>query len=328
LKDDWGSERAIAAIAAGNDGIVTGALAAGAGVSHQAMARMRRRGVLVKVGNGVHRMRDHPFDLASRRRAALALAGAGAVLAHRSAARLHGCWAYRSCEDVEVLAPRGRDHRLDVGRFIETRWLPPTHVTVVDGFPVTTIARTFFDLCGDPDAGLHLRHPYHERRMKQLYNDCLGRRGMSFTMAVSVLSVLARRGRRGTRLVRTLLEHYGPRHEPTRSDVETLFLELTRHHGLPDPERQAVITGPEGYVGTVDFAWRGARLVVEIDSSWHDGPLDADDDTDRDRRLGAAGYTVRRYRWGDLAVRPEPVARELAAILAGYPAGIAARTVG
>jgi very-short-patch-repair endonuclease len=164
--------------------------------------------------------------------------------------------------------------------------------------------------------------------MKQLYNDCLGRRGMSFTMGVAVLSVLARRGRSGTRLVRTLLKHYGPRHVPTRSDVETLFLELTRAHDLPDPERQAVITGAEGFVGTVDFAWRDPRVVVEVDSSWHDGPVDRDEDAERDRHLLAAGYDVRRYRFGDIAFEPERVARELGAALAPIGAAAAPRTVG
>jgi hypothetical protein len=164
--------------------------------------------------------------------------------------------------------------------------------------------------------------------MKQLYNDCLGRRGMTFTMAVAVLSVLARRGRRGTRLVRQLLKHFGPRHKPTKSDVESLFFELTRDHGLPDPVPQADINGPDGWIGTVDFAWRHAWLLIEVDSSWHDGPVDIEDDAERDRRLRAAGYQVKRYRFGEIAFKPERVARELAAILAGYPTEIAARTVG
>ena len=97
-------------------------------------------------------------------------------------------------------------------------------------------------------------------------------------LAVAVLLVLARRGRRGTRLVRLILEHYGPTHRPTASDVETLFLELVLDRGLPEPERQAPIVGPRGWIGTVDFAWRSVLLVVEVDSSWHDGPYDEEVD--------------------------------------------------
>jgi very-short-patch-repair endonuclease len=328
MNDLWAAERQLAELGAANDGILTSAMVAAAGISLDALGRARRRGVIVSVGRGVDRLRDHPFDLRSRCRAALALAGPGAVLGCRTAARRHGCWAYRDCEDVEVLGPRGRDHINSVGRYIETRWLPPSHVTMVDGFPVTTIARTFFDLCGDPDPGLHLRHPYHERRMKLLYNDCLGRRGMTFTMAVAVLSTLARRGRAGTRLVRKLLKHFGPKHEPTRSDVESTFFELTRARGFPDPKRQVTISGRTGFIGTVDFAWPEDRVAVEIDSSWHDGPIDIEDDAERDRRLRHAGYTVLRYRYGHLVFEPDRVARELAVALGGKPPVATARTVG
>lgn len=317
MKDLWAAERRLADLGARSHGIVTSTDAAKVGVSASALTRMRRRGVLLSVGKGVDRLRDHPFDWSSRCTAALALAGPGSALALRTSGRLHGCWAYRSCEAVEVLAPRGRDHRLAEGRFIETRWLPPDHVTVARGFPVTTLARTFFDLCGDPDPGLHLRHPVHERRMKQLYNDCLGRRGLTFTMEAAVHATLARRGRRGTRLVRQLLLHFGPRHEATQSDVEALFFELVRASDLPDPDRQVVISDEEGFIGTVDFAWAKRRVVVEIDSSWHDGPLDQARDAERDRRLTAAGYIVRRYRFGQIIADPAAITRELAAILAG-----------
>lgn len=316
----------VAAIGAANDGIVDAATAEERGVSSQARHRLRQRGVLVRVANGVDRLRDHPFDLRARCRAGLVIAGPGAVLGLRTAARLHGCWSFRGCEEVEVLAPRGRDHRTAVGRIVETRQLPPDHVTEVDGLPVTTLARTFFDLCGDPDHGLPLRHPYHRKRMKLVYNDCVGRRGLSFTHAVAVLLVLAKRGRRGTRLVRELLRHYGPKHKPTRSDVETLFYELVLDRGLPAPERQAVITGPRGFIGTVDFAWRRALLVVEVDSSWHDGPYDEEVDEQRDADLEAAGYRVERYRYGDIVSTPDRLVRELAAILAGRPERIAAGT--
>ena len=318
----------VAAAAARSDGIVLTADLRLLGISLAAAQRMRRRGVLVAVGRGVDRLRDHPFDFRSRCRAALGLAGPSAVLGLRTAARLHGCWAYRDADVVEVVIARGRDHRTAVGRVVQTRWLPPAHMTVMDGLPVTTIARTFFDLCGDPDAGLSLRHPYHERRMKQLYNDCLGRRGMTFTMEAAVLSVLARRGRRGTRLVRRLLRYYGPRHEATRSDVETLFLELVRAYDLPDPECQAVISGPDGFVGTVDFAWRPTKVIVEVDSSWHAGPLDRAADQERDRRLRAAGYLVLRYRFGHITLEPERLARELGAAIDGNPSVAAPGTVG
>src|SRR3546814_2196699 len=68
---------------------VEDAVAAGVSLSDLRNLR-RRRGVLVPVGRGVQRLRDHPFDLDCRRQAALDLAGDGAVLGLRTAARLHG----------------------------------------------------------------------------------------------------------------------------------------------------------------------------------------------------------------------------------------------
>jgi very-short-patch-repair endonuclease len=328
MRDTWQAERLVARLGGSNDGVVVSTAALAEGVSLRALARLRGRGVLVPIAKGVDRVRDHPFDLRCRCRAALAIAGPGSALGLRTASRYHGSWRHRDLEDVEVLVPRGRDHRTTVGRIVQTTWLPPDHVVVVDGFPVTSLARTFFDLCGDPDPGLHLRHPVHERRMKQLYNDFLGRRGMTFTMAVLVLSVLAGRGRAGTVLVRTLLEHFGPKHTPTESDVETLFHELVRTSDLPEPARQVAILGPRGWIGTVDFCWPDAWHIVEVDSSWHDGPDDQAVDQQRDVDLREAGYTVQRYRYGDIVCQPERILRELGADLDAGASRSAPRTGG
>lgn len=309
------SENRVAAIGAGADGIVTVADARLAGVTRGTLAAMRSRGLLRKVGRGVDRLRDHPPTWRSRCRATLAIGGPDAVLGLRSAGRLHGFYAYRNRDDVEVLVPRGSDHRTPEGRLAETRWLPASHITVVDGFPVTTVARTFFDLCGDPDFGFRVSHPVHERAMARVYNDAIGRRGLTFTQEAAVLLVMARRGRNGTQLVRSLLKRFGPRYTPTASDTETLFYELVHAAGLPEPEKQVALSDVRGFIGVVDFLWREARLVVEVDSSWHDGPLDREVDEERDRRLVEAGYVVRRYRYGSLIVQTDRIARELAAIV-------------
>src|SRR3546814_3092345 len=65
-----------------------------------------------------------------------------------------------------------------------------------------------------------------------------------------------------------------------------------------------------GWIGTVDFLFEQVRHVVEIDSSWHDGPMDRAADAERDEALRAAGYTVERYRYGRLVGEPAAVARE------------------
>jgi very-short-patch-repair endonuclease len=308
-------ESLIADLGARADGIITTAAARSVGVTRTTVDSFRRRGLLVNVARGVDRLRDHPPTLRSRCRATLAIAGPGSVLALRTAARLHGLYAYREAEEVEVLVRRGTDHRSPEGRIVETRWLPSDHLTVVEGMPVTTLARTFFDLCGDPDFGLRVDHPAHVQAMTRVYNDALGRRGLTFTQEAAVLLVLARRGRAGTQLVRTTLERFGPSYTPTMSDTESLFLELVHAGELPEPEKQVALSDEFGFIGVVDFLWRDARLVVEVDSSWHDGPLDREVDEERDRRLVEAGYVVRRYRYGAIVVQSDRITRELAALV-------------
>jgi hypothetical protein len=311
-------EHVIAAIGATNNGVVTTAAAVAAGVPLSAIESLRRRGVLVKVSRGVDRLRDHPRTWRHRCRVALAVGGDNAVLCLRSAARLHGFYSYRYDAAVEVLIGSGGDHRAIEGRVIETRWLPAAHITVVDGLPCTTVARTFFDLCGDPPGRLPVAHPAHERAMNRVYNDALARRGMTFTQEAAVLLVMAKRGRAGTQLVRQLLTKYGPSYKPTHSDTETLFLELVETYGLPESEKQVAIMDERGFIGVVDFLWRRGMVIAEVDSSWHDGPLDREVDAERDRRLEAAGYVVKRYRYGGMVTRPRRIAHELAAIVSRY----------
>ncbi len=303
----------MADIGATRRGIVTAELAAAAGVPVHGRKILRSRGVLVPVGRGVDRLRDHPFDHWSQCQAALDLAGEGSALALRTAARVQEFYAYRQSDAIEVVTHRLSDHRTTVGRIVQTRSLPSAHVTMVDGFPVTTVARTFFDLCGDPEPHLRRRggHPAHDRKMRVVYNDALARRGLSFTQEVAVLAVTGKRGRRGTRLVREILLQLGPEHEPTRSDTESLFMELVWSSGLPDPEKQVALGDLRGFIGVVDFLWRPARLVVEIDSTWHDGPLDKQADAERDERLAGEGYVVMRYRFRDLVAEPDRVRRQI-----------------
>ena len=275
------------------------------------------RGRLERLGRAVWKLRDHPWDWRCQARAVLALAGPDAVLALRTAGYVHDFYRYRSFMDIEVLVRRGSDQRSRLGRIVQTRSLPAEHITEVDGFPVTTVARTFFDLCGDPDPELRRRggHPVHNRNMERVYNDCLARRGLTFTQEVSMLLLMAKRGRRGTTLVRNLLLKHGPKYVPTQSETESLFVELVEAYELPDPERQVPISGPEGFIGTVDFLWRRASHIVEVDSAWHDGPLDEEDDVLRDKRLVAAGYTVDRFRYGQLIGESARIARELGVVV-------------
>src|SRR3546814_11521870 len=83
---------------------------------------------------------------------------------------------------------------------------------------------------------------------------------------------------------------------PTMSDLETLFIQLVETYRLPPPAVQASISGPSGWIGTVDFLFEQVRHVVEIDSSWHAGPMDRAADAERDEALREIGRASCRER--------------------------------
>lgn len=102
---------------------------------------------------------------------------------------------------------------------------------------------------------------------------------------------------------------YGP--EPTRSDLERLFVKLCRKHRLPKPEFNVEIGRH-----TVDVLWRNERLVVEIDSwAYHRSRASFESDRARDRDLALRGVEVLRYVDREIATQPDAVAASLRAHL-------------
>jgi very-short-patch-repair endonuclease len=61
-----------------------------------------------------------------------------------------------------------------------------------------------------------------------------------------------------------------------------------------------------------DFAHHGARLVVEVDSPWHDGDEAQLRDTRRAAWLASQGYEVMRVKDGEALSAPEVVAERVA----------------
>ncbi|HYZ99993.1 MAG TPA: type IV toxin-antitoxin system AbiEi family antitoxin domain-containing protein [Acidimicrobiales bacterium] len=316
-------EAALTAIAKRHHGIVTTDSALHAGATLESLKHHERRGRLIRLKRGIYLVRGHPLTWEARLWAGLFDAGPGAVVALRSAGRLHVVWQYRNTDAIEVLRPRGSNHRVTLGRLRETTLLPAAHVTEVAGFPVTTLARTCFDLAGDPDPelrGVPWRDEAHERRVARVLNDALGRRGLALVHEAAVLAALGGRGRPGTALVRDLVGRFGPHYQPTKSDGESLFVELLDVFAMPVPERQVPL-GDDDLIGTVDFLYRPQTTVVEIDSTWHDGPLDIEADDLRDKRLRAAGFEVVRIRYGALALRPEEEMGRLRTVLEARTCG-------
>jgi very-short-patch-repair endonuclease len=111
--------------------------------------------------------------------------------------------------------------------------------------------------------------------------------------------------RPGAPSLQATLSRYAAGSTLTRSELEEAFLRLCDDHGLPRPETNTRIEGIE-----VDFVWRDARLIVEVDGyAFHRSPGAFEADRERDARLTVAGWRVLRFTWRRITDRQAWVAR-------------------
>src|SRR5262245_7443004 len=139
------ADRVLAAHTAEHHGVFRG--------SHARMAGLSKRQIASRIADhrwetlhyDVYRISGAPRLWEGQLLAATWAGGFRAVASHRSAAELYELPG-RSRAYLEITCPRWRRARHD-GLFVhETKALDPVDVTVLSGIPVTTAARTLFDL--------------------------------------------------------------------------------------------------------------------------------------------------------------------------------------
>jgi very-short-patch-repair endonuclease len=97
----------------------------------------------------------------------------------------------------------------------------------------------------------------------------------------------------------------------TRSQAESSLLHLIRHAALPPPSTNVRIGRYE-----VDFLWREAQLVVEVDGySFHRDRAAFERDRRRDAALMAAGMRVMRFTWRQIVEEQLTVVARIAQVL-------------
>lgn len=289
------------ALAATQHGLVTYDQVRGLGLTENGLWHRVRYGRLLRVTRGIYRFPGGIDSARQRAMAAVLASGEGAAISHKSAAALDELPGF-SIEPLTVSVSRHGRRSLAGVRIEESLALPGHHVTVVDGIPCTTVARTLFDLCGDVAA----------RRAERALDTALARKLVTLPELWRVLDELAEHGRAGTVLFRTLLTEREPDYVPPESELEARFLDLVERHALASPEQQVDLGDDDGWIGRVDFLFRGAGIVVEVDGAeFHDGLVDRRRDEARDERLTAAGWHVLRLKWDDVANRGAAVARAI-----------------
>ena len=183
-----------------------------------------------------------------------------------------------------------------------TRWLPPWHLTVIDGIQTTTVARMLFDLAAV------VSFP----RLRRAVNNALVMRLVTYEQLDEMLEELALRGRSGIRPMRRVLARLGPGKMPTESELEDEFLDLLEANGEPLPERQANVGGATSWVGRADFRDVGTPVLFEIDGrTHHQQELDREADAVRDAELTAAGFAFLRITRSRLRSDPQWVLEKI-----------------
>jgi hypothetical protein len=191
----------------------------------------------------------------------------------------------------------------------ETFWMPPWHIVSIDGLPTTSLARTVFDRAGQPRSPAAFRNKslraHHVLEMTWLVNHAIRDHGMRMLDLDRVLASVGRRGKPGTAIIREIVADLGLDYAPTLTELEELFVEVCDSYGILRPDEQIDLGTTDRWVGRVDFVWRGARVIVEVDGRQHAAPLNRRADRVRDGAFGGVGWTIIRITRWQLVNEPE-----------------------
>lgn len=256
-------------------------------------------GRLHRVHRGVFAVGHPRLAETGRRWAAVLAYGDGALLSHRSAAALWGLARQRS-RLVDVTAPMGRQgaHRRD-GIFIHRGRIHREDRAASGGLPVTTVARTLFDLA----------EFVSPKRLESAWEEA-DRLNLLELRAVEQVCERGY-GRRALRPIRGLLTEARTA-QITRSPLEDDFASFCHANGIPAPSFNTTVLGYE-----IDAVWPAERLAAELDSwEFHSHRAAFERDRTRDTALQVAGYRTIRITHRRLNHEALKLADELHALLA------------
>lgn len=232
--------------------------------------------------------------------AAVLAGGPGAVLSHRSAAKLWGIRA-SGCSRAEITVPLGR--RAGSGVEVHHGALAEDERTSLCGIPVTTASRTLLDLAA----------VFDPQRLERALREAEFRRLGDPTSLVALLERHPRR--RGTAILRRMLAAGRLGDGVTRSVLEDRFLAFLDDRGLPRPKLNRHVE-VAGRLVECDCVWRDERVIVELDGHAAHGRRSAfEEDRARDRTLNAAGWRIVRVTWRQLEREEDALARDMRRLL-------------
>jgi len=238
-----------------------------------------------------------------QRLVAACLAGP-AVASHRAAGLL---WDLPGMprEIVEVTALRHRRrHAVDVC-WHESHHLTERDITEIKGIPLTRPIRTFLDL------GVVLSVD----ELETVLNEGIRRNLLSVSAIAGRVEEFGRL-RRGSAVVRAVLDRRVPNGRAPESVLESRFLQLIRSAGMPEPVPQYEVKLGNGSVARIDFAYPARLIAVELDgAAYHSGERAERRDRRRDHQLGSLGWRLVHFDWDEVTRTPEYVLHTVDAYL-------------
>jgi Protein of unknown function (DUF559) len=272
------------------------------GITGSALTRRVRAGRLERIYRGVYAVGHNQRTREADWIAAVMACSPGAVLSHLDAAALWGIYESRRTE-IHVTTTARSARRLPGIKVHRARRLDPADVTLKDGIPVTTVARTLIDMTDLETTDRVLRAIREAEYLGLLDLD-----------AVNAAVQRANGRQRLARLTTAIA-----RHRPGQivlDELEHRFLELVHAAGLPEPETNvSVRTRRRTY--RVDCLWREHGVAVELDGrAAHARAAAFEGDRARDAAFSAIGLRPVRFTWHRVTEEGDEVTAELGATLA------------
>jgi very-short-patch-repair endonuclease len=218
---------------------------------------------------------------------------------HSTAAWLHGL--LDDDGNIDITCPRSLASRENI-RIHRVSLEPVDRLSCVGQIPVTTIARTLFDLGAD-----------RSEDVVESALECALRKGLIGLPRLRwQVERCAGNGKRGARTLRRLLEERSKEYVPTESELELRFHRLLSREHLPLPMRQKVHRDNGKAIARVDFAYPEHNLVIEV-YGWqhHSGRAAWERDNSRTNAIVLTGQRVLVFTWRDVMRRPEKVIGEV-----------------
>jgi predicted transcriptional regulator of viral defense system len=257
------------------------------GFSQRSVARAVAAGRLHRVYRGVYAVGHTDLSLHAECLAAVLAVGPGALLSYYSAGWLWGLWPGSPAPfEVTAFVPRHHPAPKGVVRH-RARNLVDEDRAIVDGIPVTSVARTLLDLAWK------LRSDQLRRALDRAEE--LGLLDLEELHAV----IERNRGHHGARRLRFALDTYKPAIY-SRSEFERRFVAHLVASGLPRPA-----TGWNELGYELDVYWPDLSFGIELDTWETHGTHDAfERDHDRDLDFALAG--IETIRVSERQFRREP----------------------